>query len=51
MGQEEDPVGEVARRLWDLEEVVRHLLGPKEEAAVRPFQDEEGEQRQKPGQS
>lgn len=51
MGQEEDPVGVVVQSLPDPEEVVRHLLGPKEEAAVRPFQDEEGEQRQKPGQS
>ena len=48
MGQEGDPVV-VVRSLSDLEEVVQHLLGPEEEAAVRPFQDEEGGQRQKPG--
>ena len=35
MGQEEDPVGVVVQSLPDPEEVVRHLLGPKEEAAVR----------------
>lgn len=58
MGQEEDPEGEVVRRLWDPEEVVRHLQGleveavieNQAEAAVRPFQDEEEGQRQRPGQ-
>jgi hypothetical protein len=45
----------VVRRLWGPEEVVRHLLGLEEEAVVsgdrvvRPFLDEEGEKRQKPG--
>ena len=49
-------MGVVVRRLWDQEEVVRHPLGLLEEAAViedravRPFQLEEGGQRQKPGQ-
>lgn len=48
-------MGVVVRRLWDPEEVVRHLLGLLEEAAaiedqeVRPFLDEEERQRQKPG--
>jgi hypothetical protein len=57
-GQEEGPEGVVVRSLSDLEEVVQHRLGQEEEAAViedreevevRPFLDEEGEQRQKPG--
>ena len=48
----------MVRSLSDLEEVVQHRLGQEEEAAViedreevevRPFLDEEGEQRQKPG--
>ena len=42
-------MGAVVRRLWDQEEVVRHLLGLLEEVAVRPFQGEEEGQRQKPG--